>query len=384
MSLSKKEFDALRAHIARVRRNSSDTDELVQAAVHAALERDPRAKGESLLRLARDVLPELIVAEKNRLRRGGSVREPTTDQATLPPPVRRSKRKQYLPKGVMSVRDRTGVRVIPREVGDPPAADDHLAARRLAADVVAPILRGEAIQPGRRAALFEAHRLFFGAPPASAWATVLTDELQAARRALLTAREAAARCGELFPMETTISLAKLPAGHKRYPNLPTNFRVKARLVQRWTDGVRVAFDAVGEIEGETMVLGQVLGQWSTIAGETPISSPRPTALGLAPAVLLRAIARSARLGCSPPLPAYVLDSSLIALLIEHVGFDGGGRRRLSGASIERLLPKPMALARAVEEFGRRHSKRLSDREAAEARLGFGEIAAGIRARAQSA
>lgn len=380
MSLSKKGLAALRTHVAEVHGASADLrDELVQAALQVALERDPSAAEGELLRLAKEALPALVKAEGNRLRRGGGVRESTEADEPLPQPVHRLKRRPHLPKGLVSVLDATGAHVVPVETGDAPDLSVIVAARRLVAEVADPISRGESLHPKRRKALLQAYRTCFGGTPEGAWAAILTQEIQGARRALLATKEAAARQNQKQPDRTSIAFAKSTEGRARYPHLPPKFVRDVRQVLRWTDGVRATFDLVGDLDGETRVLGSISGAFD----DAPLLPSSATPLSQAPSVLERAAARSADFGCRPPLPAYVRDPSLIAWLIERVSFDGGGRGRLSGPSIERLLLQPLALALEVDEYGLRHANRLSKEDARRAARGYKSIAARIRAGARS-
>jgi hypothetical protein len=194
---------------------------------------------------------------------------------------------------------------------------------------------------------------------------------------LLAAQEAMARREDPLPVETSIGFTKTTEGHQIHPNLPGRFVTNARRRLVAADSVSVTHEFVGEIGGET----QVLGYLTSTFDDVPMLAPTATPMSQAPCVLLRAMERIARLGCSPPLPEYLIDCELIAWLIERVSFDGGGgsKGKLSGASIERLLADPVALAEEVESYSQRHGERLTDREAGEAERGYAKIVERIRA-----
>ena len=378
MSLNKQGLSDLERHVATVCPGASRDRraELVQEAVRLALERDPSAKDDALVELAKAELPAVAQAELNQRRRGGAVREAAEDFA-LPVSVRRQKRRPHLPRGLIAVLDEAGAHVIPGEVGDLPDSHARVAARRLADEVLQPIFRGEPLHPRKRAALLRAYDDCFGGSYEKAWAAVLTQEIQEAKRRLLAAHEVTARRNESPPAETNLAFTKTAKAHQAYPDLPRKFatNVRKRLVAR--NGVTATVELTGEIAGETQVPGYLTGTFADV----PVLDSSATPLSQAPYVLLCALEKSAHLGNSPPLPEYLIDHELVAWLIERAGFDGGGgtKGKLSGASIERLLADPIALALEVEAYGARHAERLSEHDAAVAARGYAEIARRVRA-----
>jgi len=381
MSLSKRGLADLDRFAATVCRGAS-TDrraELVQEAVRVALERDPLAKDDALIELAKAVLPAVAQVELNLRRRGGTVRE-AAEGFALPVSVRRQKRRPHIPSGLIPVLDESGAHVIPSDIGDPPDLDVRVAARRLADEVLQPIFRGEPLHPEKRAALLQAYRLCFGGSYENAWAAILTMEIQDARRRLLAAQEATARRNEIPSAKTNLTFTKTSEGEQAFPELPSKFLKNARKRVIATDGNTRTVELVSEIGGETQVVGYLIQR----NDEGPVLDSAATPLSQAPCVLLRALEKSAHLGYAPPLPEYVIDHELVAWLIERAAFDGGGgsKGKLSGASIERLLADPEALAQEAETYGTRHAERLSEKDAAAAERGYAEMARRVRARRQ--
>jgi hypothetical protein len=381
MSLNKQRLADLDRHAATVFPGASADRraELVQEAVRVALERDPSAKADALVELVKAVLPAVAQVERNLRRRGGAVHE-AGEGLALPVSVRRQKRRPHLPRGLIPVLDESGAHVVPDDIGDLPDLHVRVAARRLVDEVLQPIFRSEPLHPRKRAALLQAYRHCFGSSCENAWAAILTREIQDARRRLLAAQEATARQNEVPPATTNLTFTKTPEGEQAYPDLPSKFATNVRRRVIATDGNTTTVELTGEIGGEIQVVGYLIGAYD----DRPALDSSATPLSQAPYVLLRALEKSAHLGYAPPLPDYVMDHELVAWLIERAGFDGGGgsKGKLSGASIERLLSDPVALAQEVEAYGTWHAERLSEQDAAVAERGYADMACRVRARGQ--
>lgn len=377
MSLNKAALATVNAHAARLFPGASSRwrAETVQEAFRMALEADGAVGGERLAQQAIALLPVVARAERQRLRRGGRVVE-STNAPPMPEPVRRTKRRPRMPRGLAPVVDATGAHVIPVEVGDSPDADLLVATHRLLREVLEPTLRYEPVSPTRRAAILGAYSACFGSDTGSAWASVLTDEIREGKRRLLAARDVAGRAAVTQPEASSIEFKKHGEGYERYPELPTKFATNVRRVVRWSDGTRATIDLIGEIDGETRVLGHLV----VTSDEVPLPPPRATSFDEAPLVLLRTIQRLAMLAGAGVPPAYALDQALVAWLIERAGFEGGGGSKglLTRSSLERLLVDPAVLAAEVEAFGRGHADRLDHAREKVALAEYAVMAARIR------
>jgi hypothetical protein len=265
---------------------------------------------------------------------------------------------------------------VPVDDADVPDGELMLAARRLADELLRPVLRFEPIHSQKRAALLEVYQSCFGSRPSLAWAGVLTQEIQTARRTILSVSDAKASEQDPPPATTSITFEKTSRGHARHPDRPAKFPVNVRQQLLWTDGVRATVGLVGELDGVTEVLTSIAGTF----GPVPPLPAAATAQSEAPLVLLRAMGRASQLGFSPPFPPYVLDLELIAWLIERVSFDGGGgsRGRLSGDRMEALLSNPKALADEVDSYAARDADRLDDDDALDAERDYAALADKIR------
>jgi hypothetical protein len=366
----KAQVDRLYGNVSRQRRA-----EMLQEALSRALEADPSLSGTVLAQRAIELLPQVNQAERDRLRRGGRIGDGAA--AAMPQPIRRrSKRRPYMPLGLTPVLDPTGAHVVSVEVGDAPDAALIVATTRLMDELFGPTLRHEPIHPKKRAAVLFAYKQCFGGTPDSAWAAVLAQEIQKTKRSLVAARDAAARKDEAPPETTSIEFTKDAGGHARYPALPARFAANVRQVVRWTDGTRATIDLIGEIDGETRVLGHIVGTFEP----APQLQSTATPLTEAQITLTRAIQRAASFGGRVSLPEYVKDVTLIAWLIERAGFDGGGgvKALLSGGSLERLLLDAAELAAEVEAYAERHTERLDDASAEVAAANYAAMAHRIR------
>ncbi|HXK20885.1 MAG TPA: hypothetical protein VNG33_23905, partial [Polyangiaceae bacterium] len=179
-----------------------------------------------------------------------------------------------MPRGLVRVRDHAGARVIPVETADVPDPELMLAVRRLADEVLNPVLRFEPLSPARRAALLEAYDACFDGLPRGAWASVLTQEIQAARRAILGAQEAAASRDEPLPVTSTASFTKTTDGYGAYPGLPAKFAINVRRQLLWTDGMRATMALVGELDGETRILSTEVGTFGDVPGPPQNATPQ--------------------------------------------------------------------------------------------------------------
>jgi len=354
-------------------------EELVQDAVTTALEEGPPDPESALLDRAKAAVPALRNSDLNRLRRGGRISQRGVATGEPLPRVRRVKKRPHVPKGLMPMLDAEAQRLVPLTQGELPDPATVAAAKRLFLEVIEPAMMAHPVSPSGLRSIRAAHNLAFDEPPELAWASIMKEEIQRAQRGLLEKKLAAASASPSDPgtVDWSVEVTKTAAGEEAYPDLPQHARLQLVPIRSYKRRGIVTVEAEAQYEGKLITTVFVDGTY----GDVPPSVVGTTLAEHAAGVLLQALRRAAELGCGP-LPDYVMDLELIALLIERAGFQGGGgaRGRLSGPSLRRLLADPCALADEVEAFGSRHVERLQDDEADRAEAGYREIANGIRAR----
>jgi hypothetical protein len=380
MSLTKTALKQLAAHVQRACPGlaAEQRQELIQDALRSALEQGlPDDPESALLERAKAAVPALRNSERNRQRRGGRIKAPTEAAAESLPPVRRIKRRPHVPKGLMPMVDDTAQRVVPLTQGQLPDATTAAAARRLFFNVIEPAMAGHPMTSDGIAAIWDAYIRVFAESPGLAGASILKEEIQRAQRGLLEANFAAASAlpPKVEPLGWFVDVTKTAKGARAYPDLPRHARLPLIAIRSYTLRGKVTVHVEARYNGQRVIDAFVEGTY----GDVP-----PAVLGTTPAehatgVMARAVQRATELGCVP-LPDYLMDPELIAVLIERAGFDGGGGAKLSGPTLLRLLADPHALADDVEAFGCRHAERLSDDNAYSAEARYRQIANRIRER----
>jgi hypothetical protein len=382
MSLTKSAMRELMKYVDRTCRGLSRDcrEEIAQEAVAVALERGEVSSDATLLDCAKAAVPALRKAEQNRRRRGGSIKQRDDAAAETLLPLRRTKARPHVLKGLMPMEDVTAQRLVPVTLGEVPDRTMTAAARRLFIDVIEAVALGHPATPNQLRVVRKAYVSLFGEEPELAWASILADEIQKARRGLLERKHAVASPSPQGPSEFdwSVSVTKKVGRKGVYPELPTKAELPLVPVKSYSRRGQVTVEAEAHHNGKPVTTFFVVGTF----GEVP-----PLVLGVTPAehaagVLVRAAEHIARIGCDP-VPEYALDLDLVALLIERAGFDGGGGRNgtLSRGGLFRLLVDPAALAKEVETFGLRNAERLRDDEAEIAEARYRTMAARVRTRA---
>lgn len=271
-------------------------------------------------------------------------------------------------------------RLVPLTRAELPDATTVAPARRLFQEVIEPAMAGHPIALEAPRAIKEAYIRAFAEPPELLWASILKEEIQKAQRGIIEA----ARANSVPPPPNTgnvgwsVDVTKTAKGEQAYPRMPRHARLALKPIRTFELHGNVTVEVEAWHNGQLIARGFVDGTFGDIPPLVIGTTPAEHAVG----VLLRALLRVVELG-GGSLPEYVIDSDLIAFLIERAGFDGGGgaRGRLSGPSLFRLLADPSALAEEVEAFGIRHTESLSDDDARRAEARYRAVAAGIRERA---
>lgn len=85
-----------------------------------------------------------------------------------------------------------------------------------------------------------------------------------------------------------------------------------------------------------------------------------------------------------PLPEYVRDPLLVSVLVQRMGFRGGGgpRRLLKAKTIGQLLADPEKLAVSLEKYAQRFETGVDDKSADAARARFEDMLGRLRSRSR--
>jgi hypothetical protein len=360
--------------------------ELVQHALDFALGSVTELGDSTLADLAKAAMPNLVgKLHRHSGRSGARLKRQIAPDGTLEP-VRRARppRMPHQSKGTVPMIYPGGeVLMIPVEVGDPLGDRERIMLHRIQSEIVSPRLRDELVSPEQRRALDAAYGELFGAPPEQAWAQLLVEEIRQAKldklgqemgvavRAARTNTDPPANDG------TSATLALTVKGRDAYPQIPTNQVLNVHPTVERISGDSATFTIGGDLNGEPRTVGRMVGRLGPRTNGPCVSYE---AGARANEVLLRAIERLAGWPGSSTLPDYVLDQQLIQMLIERMGFEGGGgpHRVLSAQRVFEFLVDPAALADEVESYCATTADRLDESSAQKMETGFRGIAARIR------
>ncbi len=244
---------AVRLHVqGRWPRRSSDwIDDVVAEAVRLALEGASALEGEALAAAAFTQVDKIVRRNLSEARRGhrpssGDVAAvDSSPEALAPRRRRRSPRKPTTPKGLAPIRFQQPIAdYVPNGIGDLPDGSTMLMAHRVS-ELLRSIARGEPIHPDLRRSLERIYGASFALQPDDAWADVLLDEIERAKREKLRweAFNAGGQKSDPPPLESFVEGELLTeTGETR----PVKIRVIPTVVRDWGSKQLVQLDGVFE------------------------------------------------------------------------------------------------------------------------------------------
>jgi hypothetical protein len=350
-------------------------DDVTGEALKRALEADNTLRGAALVAAARRASKAAALDSYNDDRRGHRVArtEPEAGACETPKPRRRPRtRAPRTPKGLTPIRfQQPHADYVRNGVGDFPTEETRLMAYRMVYETLLPIVRGEPISPAIRDGVEKTYREVFGGPPSAAWADVLVEEIARAKREKLEWDRFSSGLVQA-PLDESSSVVhglQISGEEQQRVEVP----VTVRLARKWGD--REVYELSGRLADGRIVKAYIIGQ----RGEG--GPPRPYEPKFRAArALVDAVHTLASWPVVISLPEYILDEELIALLVERMGFDGGGGRAgtMTEKTMRELIVDPLRLAEEIDRYAERVSERSDEENAAIATSRFRAMSQRVR------
>jgi hypothetical protein len=263
--------------------------------------------------------------------------------------------------------------VVPATVGDPADAPTRAAAVVLFRKWLLPAFRGQSLASSDLQLIRTTFAKIHHHKPEQIWAAVLADEIERAARQKRATQLGGARPPVDKPAADVLTIKRKKGARNSTPS--GNTPVKRRIAER--RGKHVVFELFRELEGGEETLARLEGtiQNADHSSASPYDCAAPAEL-----VVPNAIARLADIPFAETLPEYATDTELIQVLIERMGFAGGGGAsgKLKKSRIIELLTKPRELAGELERSFARLIKRMPDDKVHEMQQRASAIVARLR------
>jgi hypothetical protein len=266
-----------------------------------------------------------------------------------------------------------GVAMVTVGVGETPTVEVQLAAYLLATIDLPRIACGEPYSPKVEQLIMALHSELYGVPsPYHHWATVLLDEVEAARLQHLRLQDPDRdKPGPTTPEATFKRKRPRPGQDKQ---VTMSLEAEARE----TVPGRAVIKYFGMIDGKRTHVGTMIG--SLVPGPYYPTDP----IERSHAILMNTRIRLSSMDAPLQLPTFADDPLLVSWLFIRAGFaGGGGPDAVKRTTMLSWLQDPHLLATQIDDYARRRAQAGTDAEADKVEEDLTELADRVRRHAES-